>query len=272
MASISLYPPVVNNTEPAFIVYDRTVEPVNNRGTLRIYFYLSAFSGDVVVDNLSVHVKIFNSKNVKVLNPTNGGNAVSDDTADGTYRLRGAGVLLNLKIKQDLEMEGQPFYVDIKAEDVQCSWNFYENWMPGWIYKVQLRLSDVTCGIDPTQNNANRGQEAWMFQMQDHFSEWSSVIYAKAISPMDLSLVNFTSEYQPSGETSWDPPVWEGPFPTYLVGTLKSGVSNGPNENYSSYRIKLNILSTGYNSVNSDTFEDSGDIYATQEGKEKIGK
>ena len=119
MASYSLYPPIVNSTEPAFLVYDSTVSPENNRGTLRINFYLSAFSADIPIENLSAHVKIFSSKNIKVLNPQDGSQT---ETVQQSSRLRGAGMILNLALlRNETDPEGM-YYINIRAEDIKWNW------------------------------------------------------------------------------------------------------------------------------------------------------
>lgn len=264
MASYSLYPPIVNSTEPAFLVYDSTVSPENNRGTLRINFYLSAFSADIPVSNLSVHVKIFSSKNIKVLNPQDGSQT---ETVQQSSRLRGAGMILNLALLRDeTDPEGM-YYINIRAEDIKWNWKNtqYRNWTPGWIYKVQIRLSDIVC---PSSFN-NQGQEAWLFSNQDHFSEWSTVIYAKAISPMRVTLNSFENGHG----TLPSPIPFTNNFPKTLFGKIQPGVTydNSPPEYYKSYRFRIEWITTeevGGTVINQIIdFEDSGDLFAENQNQ-----
>lgn len=315
MASLTLYPPVVNNTEPAFVTtkggpYEdphssASIQDRNNRGFLRIYFYFSAFSeelGENPEENVTVHAKITNSKNVKVIDSEDGGEMytiVDEGRTYHIYRLRGANIILNLKPQKDLNHTSpQLYYIDILGEDVSNNWNsdgqghggYYNCWVPGWIYKVQLRFSSSVCTIMPGLN-AGRGQESWLFQHQNDFSEWSTVIYAKSIPEMNLTLTGFTNDYIPTGEpnTTWTVPTWHNNnsiFPSHITGQLSPGDIQDKNskEYYQSYRIKMdyydsNALSTisidangkpiisGLNFV---TFDDSGDIYSTPDDLEKI--
>ena len=262
MASKNIYPPIVNSTEPAFVVYDNTVADVNDRGYLRIYFYLSALSGETLTENWNIHVKILNSNNVKVLNPdiykdTN--TDEGDGTVANSWRVRGSGMILNLKPMPDRNISSDIYYVDIKAKDLSVSVptgntikvnnqdvkTYYTNWVPGWKYKVQIRISSKVYDKDPTEYSG-RDQESWLFENQDYFSEWSTVIYAKAISEMDLSLVGLDSSYQPPvGGGIWAPPAWDnGIFPQRIAGSLKSGPTKGQLEYYKSYRIRMYYFST----------------------------
>ena len=277
MASINLYPPIVNSTEPAFLVKDNSVS-IDDRGILRINFYLSALSGEISFDTLNVHVKIQNSKSVKVLNTRNDSSDLSDGVPEGRYRLRGAGMILNLTPQRDEQVDGL-YYVEIKAKDIANIQGTYVNWIPGWIYKIQIRLSSVLCGINPLETSSE-GQEAWLFENQNNFSEWSSIVYAKAISEMDLKLLQFTDKFQPSGQ-EWTPPVWnngeDGVFPAVISGYLKSGITYGQKEYYKTYRIKIKYFEQGtidtpvgnISALNFIIFEDSGDIFPTED-KEKV--
>lgn len=284
MASTNLYPPIVNNTEPAFVVKDKNVI-IDDRGILRINFYLSALSGEIDLETLSVHAKIQNSKNVKVINTRADISDLGDETIlPSVYRLRGAGIILNLKPQRDENIEGL-YYIEIKAKDVANTAGDYENWIPGWAYKVQIRLCQgVYCGINPFESGTD-GQEAWLFQYQNYFSEWSSIVYAKAISEMDLKLLQFSdaenNKFQPpADQAEWQPPVWnaaeDGIFPYCISGYLKSGETWGDKEYYKSYRIKLQFFENGVidtpvpiNTLIFKLYEDSGDLFA-KDDKEKI--
>ena len=289
MASSNLYPPIVNNVEPAFLVYPKSVA-VNDRGTLRINFYMSALSSKIDLENLSVHVKIFNSKNVKVLNTADGGKG--DGTPDNFYRLRGAGMILNLTPQYD--RENNVYYVDIKAEDISYTSSVgsdtYLNWTPGWTYKVQIRLSSEFCPIDSEADESDKGQEAWLFQYQDHFSEWSQVIYAKAIPEMKVSINGFDAK-NPSGDPiysippgytgTWTIPEWTRGVPSIISGSIGPGIINdGVNEYYKSYRIIINKIDNSsivavdgkfdYQTLAISVYEDSGDLFAQEDSYTKI--
>jgi len=164
MASRTIYPPFVKDYEPAFIA--------GNDAKLRMYFNLSSLS-EPLGDNFSVHASIIRKDGVQVIN-------IENDTINNIYRA--TGTILNLvphKISTGY------YYVDIDNSNLKSDLTYdgttYLGWIPGWSYKVQLRISKVAC----PSNRVNQ-QEAWLQENSELFSEWSTICFIKCISPMEI--------------------------------------------------------------------------------------
>ena len=164
MASRTIYPPIVKDYEPAFIA--------GNDAKLRMYFNLSSLS-EPLGDNFSVHASIIRKDGVQVVN-------LENDTTNNIYRA--TGTILNLvphKISTGY------YYVDIDNNNLKSDWTYdgttYHGWIPGWSYKVQLRISKIAC----PSNRVNQ-QEAWLQENSELFSEWSTICFIKCISPMEI--------------------------------------------------------------------------------------
>lgn len=172
MASRTLFPPLVNSFEPAFVA--------GSGSSLRVYFALSSLSNIPVGTELTVHAQIYRQDGVKVVNTTN-------DTVNRRYRA--TGIILNL-VPTKSETDDDYYYVTINNSDLKSvatlSGTTYKGWIPGWVYKIQLRLSTVK--YDPS---AYPKQEAWLQEFSNEFSEWSTICYTKAISPMRLQVPVF---------------------------------------------------------------------------------
>lgn len=189
MASNTLFPPVVNNTEPAFITYPSSVE---NPGELQIYFKFSALNSDLDhKDDISVHATVHLKKSGSSVVTTVDGDdtGASAGTFDGSRRLRATQIILNLKPEQ--VPNTNYWYVTLKNEDIYQSGTFndhrYDGWLPGSIYKVQIRLSEVLCKNEGIANeNVEENQQKWLYDHADQFSEWSTVIYSKCLSDYNL--------------------------------------------------------------------------------------
>jgi hypothetical protein len=135
MASRVLYPPVVNSYMPAFVasVKSATETEYRNNTYCRVYFSLSKFNASS--DFKSVHISVTKQDSgSSVVNTTNG---------EGRFRATGIiipkknnNVIVQVPDKENL------FYVDILNEDIR------DGWTAGWIYKIQLRLSSIECGLD----------------------------------------------------------------------------------------------------------------------------
>lgn len=172
MASRTLYPPIVSESQPAFVA--------GPSSQLKVYFSLSALSSLVDVSNLTVQVSILRKDGVKVINTEN-------DVTNERYRA--TGIILNLIPQKDALLGDNYYYIVINNSDLKSvatlSGNTYRGWIPGWIYKIQLRLStDVYPGGDVKQ-------AAWLQEHSNNFSEWSTICYVKAISEMGLQIPLF---------------------------------------------------------------------------------
>lgn len=253
MASRELYPPIVDSYQPAF-------KP--NYGQLnystRIYFRLSKFNSNASFKN--VHVSIVKQDtNMNVVN-------LSDNTADKRYRA--TGIILNAP-SDTIEENSDIHYVDIYNDDLATEfeikteeWNEtektvdtktrkYRGWCPGWIYKIQIRLSNATY-------DGSIGQNDWLNKNADSFSEWSTVCVIKAVGRIDYTLcINdndpISTEYQNS---SIQGQILKTNATTVdIVGSFSR--KEDPSELIKSYKFIL------YDN-DDNIIEDTGDIYANQ--------
>ena len=235
MASRTIYPPIVNSYEPAFVA--------GSGSQLRVYFSLSSLSSIPNASALTVHASIMRKDGVKVLNTTN-------DTVSGRYR--SSGIILNLVPQRDVTMGDNYYYITINNDDlksqVTLSGNTFKGWIPGWTYKIQLRLSTET------YPGGSVKQEAWLQANSGNFSEWSTICYTKAISEMALQIPLF--DYDSTDKTQvYDDKTVHYINDMQLIGSLYSSIAEA-NEDYNSVNIKL------YR--NNDLLEDSGDIFKSE--------
>lgn len=224
MASTTLFPPIVSSSEPAFIA--------ENSNGLDIHFSLSSLSAIPNLDNLYVHINVMRKDGVKVINTT-------DDSASEKERhYRATGIILNAKPR----FEGDNYFtVNIKQKDLKSvatlvttdspSGKQYKGFIPGWVYKIQLRLSDKA--YDPADEPM---QEKWLRDNSNHFSEWSTICYTKAISQMEVQIPLFEyNSLEPINihtETNYTLPTVD------FFGTIQSYCLEA-NEEYSSVEIFL---------------------------------
>lgn len=217
MASTVLYPPIVENSYPAFIA--------NEEATCRIYFSLSKFNAGS--DIKAAHIAIYKQSNgLNVVNKK-----LNNSNEDGKYRA--TGIILNTPIIQ-MANEENLYYVEVKNEDI------IDGWQVGWIYKIQLRLSEELYDESITQS-------AWVNAFANKFSEWSTVAYVKATGEVFFQIPNYSYDGKEDvHETSIEN--------LDFVGSYRN---TDTSENLYSYRVQL------YD--NSMTLlEDSGNLYTNQ--------
>ena len=236
MASSTLYPPLVNSYEPAFIA--------GSSSSLRVYFSLSRLSNIPAGTELTVHAQIYRQDGVKVLNTNN-------DIVNKRYRA--TGIILNL-VPTKSETEDNLYYITINNSDlkslVTLSGTTFAGWIPGWTYKIQLRLSTVA--YNPTLYPR---QEAWLQEFSNSFSEWSTICYTKAISPMVLKIPIFN--YDDGDLTShYDENTIHTISEMDLFGTLESKIAEA-NEDFEYVRFTLYL--------GEDLLEDTGEIYKMEQ-------
>ena len=238
MASRTIYPPLVNSYEPAFVA--------GTNSSLRVYFSLSSLSSSAATfltstsaegtaTAFNIQAQIFNQNGKSVVNTKN----------DGT-RYRAAGVILNLEAKQVKTGENY-YYVTINNNDIQNGWTV------GMKYKIQLRLSTVL--YNP---NIYPKQEVWLQEFSNSFSEWSTFCYTKAISTMTVQIPLF--EFDSSDKT-----IVHNEDTVYnlismnLFGSIFAS-NQDSNELYNTVRISLY--------QGEELIEDSGDLDRSSFGNE----
>ena len=233
MASRVLYPPVLDSYMPAF--------QAGSASKCRVYFSLSKFNAS----------SDFTSLHVSVVKQNSGMNVVNtiDDAAVGHYR--STGIILNMKATP-VEGKDNLYYFDILNSDLSSKddniGTGYEGWIPGWIYKIQIRLS-------ARDYDGSVGQAAWINSNSVYFSEWSTICVVKAIGKVDLVIppIDFDS-------TKENDATSEEETKTLYISSLDffgKIISEDPSEVLYKYRLKL------YN-VDGSLIEDSGELYSNQ--------
>lgn len=182
MASISLYPPILETYIPAFII---SGDKDTKDGVCTIHFSLSKYNqvsqvGLVCISATNQYT------NESVLNTKTG--------------------LIATTLEQDINGS---YFVQIKANQLK------EGWRKGEVYKVQLRFTDSTIGnghINDIQNSMD-----YIVKNSDYFSEWSTVCLIQGILRPTLILNDFVDEKNEVGvETIFTS------FENQLVGSLKT--------------------------------------------------
>lgn len=165
MSSRILYPPILDSYMPAFVASGAGAK-------CRVFFSLSKFNKRTD----------FSSAHVSIVKQDNGLNMVSktDNVNHAPARYRATGIILNVPVYSD-PSHPDMWYIDIENEDLMSNDGVYKGWQPGWIYKIQIRLSSKD--FDNTM-----GQSAWLNLNAGSFSEWSTVCITKAIGPMTISI------------------------------------------------------------------------------------
>ena len=165
MSSKTLYPPIVDSYMPAFAVDEKEC---------KVYFSFSKYNVHVDLDHLWVHATVVKQDtNVSVVN--------LEDNYD-LQRYRATGIILNLPI-QKVEDADNLYYITITNDDLRTKAEGYQGWIPDWVYKIQLRLSEVAYNSQDAV-----GQAAWLKNNASQFSEWSTICTVKAINYIYFTL------------------------------------------------------------------------------------
>ena len=236
MSSKVLYPPILDSYLPAFQA---------SEGKCKVFFSLSNFNSST--DFKCVHIAVLKQGNgLNVVKP------VDEEVIDifGTYtRYRKTGIIMNVPFKP-VENKDNLYYCEILSSDIGVKDNDYNGFIPGWIYKIQIRLS-------ASEYDESEGQAAWLNNHSSDFSEWSTVCTTKAIGEIILTIppIGYTSKAEDGSNSAMDE------INTLYLSTLdffgNIKVENDPSEVLYQYNVKL------YDATN-NLLEDSGDIYASQ--------
>ena len=160
MASTVLYPAIINSTMPAFVVL-----PDPEENSCRVFFSLSKFNASTDFTSVQVSIKK-QSTGENVVN-------ITDDTVNHLYRA--TGIILDVTPHKVLSEENL-YYIDLADGNLKTIDGDYSGWIPGTLYQIQLRLSEVN------YQGSELGQAAWLNENANHFSEWSTICILKAIS------------------------------------------------------------------------------------------
>lgn len=202
MASLTLYPPIVESSMPAFIAGQNAI--------CRIYFSLSQFNTR----------EQFTCAHVSIIKQDTGLSVVN--RIDGSH-YRATGIILNVPI-HSTDQENL-WYIEIFGEDIgyqnQIGWNI------GWFYKVQIRLSNVLYYNDISQ-------AVWLNSNSQFFSEWSTATLIKAIGDVNIQIPILEFDSKTNNENLESISLMISTLD--ITGTYQN---NDPSELLHSYRIKL---------------------------------
>ena len=228
MASRAIFPPIVDSYMPAFKA---------GNTSCRVYFSLSKFNGST--DFTSVHVS--------VVKQNTGMNVVktTDDIINNRYR--STGIIINVKPTKVVD-EDNLYYIEIFDDDLSSVSGTFAGWIPGWIYKIQLRLS-------ARDYDGSIGQAAWLNSNASYFSEWSTVCVVKATGRIDYEIPIFGIDTRDENQVSGDEMQTLYTSTLQIAGKFHRDID--PSELIHSYRFIL------YDE-NDNILEDSDDIYANQ--------
>lgn len=152
----NLYPPIVQDTIPAFI---RT-KPC------RIYFALSTYN--TISDIKNVQISLMNQKT---------------NTSALKTNLYPSGIKIT-NLFYDSEAKGEyNYYIQIEPNDLQNG-SFDLN----QFYKVQLRFTAVAASAPPSDGTE---LATWLYNNMQYFSEWSRICLLKGIEQPQLSIRGF---------------------------------------------------------------------------------
>ena len=174
MASRTLYPPMIDTSEPAFIA--------KAGGRVKVFFYISPLSSFDSYTNLTAHARLLRSDNASVINSKDGGNKRYRTTDN---------LILNIPVEK--ANEKNLYFIVLQNEDLMSEETIggttYKGFIPGRSYKVQVRLSTVKCDLG--KNNTMQEKHLWLKKNASNFSEWSSYCYLRAIGNVSLQIPAF---------------------------------------------------------------------------------
>lgn len=147
-----IYPPILASTQPAFLVSERSYQ---------IYFSLPSIVSEAQIGHIQVSmVRQNNNKSIITY---------SDDRPDRI-----------LQLDWNHTKSGNLYYISVPVAET-------EGWTEGTIYKIQMRFGMTAKFDSSTQKFAEWKQK----QIEDGtFSEWSTVMLAKAIAAPTLEILN----------------------------------------------------------------------------------
>lgn len=190
MASHVLYPPSIAPSLPAFFA---------DTEVYRIPISFSKFNN--TDEFVCAHVSI--TKKDTGMNVVNTQEGATDGLSNATHgHSRKTGIILNAPIKS-ITVDGETtYYIEIFKSDLATKSQLKnsEGWIPGWFYKIQVRLSSVWYSSFDSTGKAI-GQQDWLNENASNFSEWSTVCIVKAIGDITIDVTNFDYKYMSAANT-----------------------------------------------------------------------
>lgn len=163
MASMSLYPPILDSSMPAF----------NYQKACPIEFSLSKFNSSSDIKSIQISVAYQKS----------GINAVKKSNSGDRYRESGI-IIINMNNTKGLgsykvsEENNNLYSISINPDDIKGGW------VDGEIYKVQIRFSSV-------KYDTSVMPEQWLYDNANSFSEWSTICAIKPINDVIITIPVF---------------------------------------------------------------------------------
>lgn len=194
MASTVIYPPIVDNYMPAFMAGEKSY--------CRVNFSLSKFNSSTDFKSVQVSIKKCKTGETVVDTATSKGTTYYKDKNGKEVEAtvyRGTGIILDMPFVIE-SADDNSYYIDINTNNLSTKSGAYNGWVPGEIYKVQLRLSKVNYG-DSQDNPYQDGQSDWLTRNGNNFSEWSTVCIVKA-----TGVPTFTTKSIVSGDGDSEKP------------------------------------------------------------------
>lgn len=258
MASLVLFPPIIDSYMPAFQATPKDAETAEK--PCRIYFSLSNFNSSKDFKNVQAVVK-YQDNNLDAVNTRD--KESNPEMEDDTGHYRQTGIILDLEVHEDPD-EPNLYYFDLYNIDMngnreedssKDNTSSYLGWKPGFIYKIQIRLSDIWY----RDSIGSQSQQEWLNDVYHNrdFSEWSTICVLKVIGKVDVEIpiLEFDSQVD-------DP---EYTHKTLYLSTLDlkgKFTSEDKGERLYSFRVKIyqGTDATEYTPI----LDDSGTLYTNQ--------
>ena len=177
MPSRTLLPPTIASSLPAFIT--------TGDSSIRIPISFSKFN----------NVSEFTCAHISLVKKDTGMNVINTEDDESSGRYRATGIILNVPVLSNTVNGDTTYYVEINASDLKSKYYNTEGGIPGWFYKVQVRLS-------ATLYDGISGQQAWLNANAGNFSEWSTVCIIKAIGNIKIAATSFDYTYDASNKNA----------------------------------------------------------------------
>ena len=229
MASTSLYPPTLDTSMPAFVAVGEAY--------CRVYFSLSKFSSS------SSAIK---SVHVSVVKQSSGQSVVNKTDNASKNRFRSAGIIIINSTPRPVENISNYYYVDILNEDIKSGDSV--GWQPGWIYKLQIRLSEIEYSGTP-------GQAQWLAAEAANFSEWSTYCTVKATGLPQIKIPLFEFDSNTSTSSNQEEEIQLSLSTLDFSGTY----SNDTDVSETLYSYNLTLYD-----ANDNKLEESGELFTNQ--------
>lgn len=158
MASMYLYPPIVDSSMPAF----------SSDNGCKIYYSLSKYNSTTDIKSIQISV-VYQRSGINAVMKT-----------DSNERYRSSGIIIANTAPTLVEGENNLYSISINENDIKGGWT------KGEIYKVQLRFSAVEFPKD-----GSVAAEKWLSENANNFSEWSTICAIKPIGKVFIDIPIF---------------------------------------------------------------------------------